>query len=151
MIIIGYQGIGKSTLAKNKDFRVIDLESGNFFIDGKRSRNWYVIYCKIAKHLSDQGYIVLTSSHKEVREELKKYKEDTDIKVCVPALDLRNNWVIKLQQRYNRTKLEKDYKAYMNAFESYITNIKDIMDSGFEVIHIKFMDYRLEEVLGLID
>lgn len=35
MIIIGYQGIGKSTLAKNKDFRVIDLESGNFLLMAK--------------------------------------------------------------------------------------------------------------------
>lgn len=36
MIVIGYQGIGKSTLA-NKDLRFIDLESGNFWVDGKRA------------------------------------------------------------------------------------------------------------------
>lgn len=35
MIIIGYQGIGKSTLAKNS-LKYIDLESGNFWINGER-------------------------------------------------------------------------------------------------------------------
>ena len=31
MILVGYQGIGKSTLAKEK-VDIIDLESGNFWI-----------------------------------------------------------------------------------------------------------------------
>jgi len=35
MIVIGYQGIGKSTLSKTND-KYIDLESGNFFVDGTR-------------------------------------------------------------------------------------------------------------------
>ena len=35
MIVVGYQGIGKSSMAKyNAD--VIDLESGNFWVEGKR-------------------------------------------------------------------------------------------------------------------
>ena len=66
MIVIGYQGIGKSTLA-NKDLRFIDLESGNFWVDGKRADDWYKPYCQIAEHLSRQGYIVFTSSHEVVR------------------------------------------------------------------------------------
>lgn len=33
MIIIGYQGIGKSTLA-HEDNKYIDLESGNFWYQG---------------------------------------------------------------------------------------------------------------------
>ena len=53
MIISGYQGIGKSTLAKNSN-KYIDLESGNFWIDGERQENWYKIYCKIAAHLSNK-------------------------------------------------------------------------------------------------
>ena len=81
MIIIGYQGIGKSTLAgKNK---CIDLESGNFwFYDLEtyqkvRHNDWYIPYCNIANHLSEQGYIVFTSSHEVVRNELKKAVEST--------------------------------------------------------------------------
>ena len=62
MIYVGYQGIGKSSIAgKNK---CIDLESGNFWVDGKRDENWYIIYCNIAQHLSEQGYNVFLSSHK---------------------------------------------------------------------------------------
>ena len=51
MIVIGYQGIGKSSLAgRNNIF--IDLESGNFWVDGKRADDWYKPYCQIAEHLS---------------------------------------------------------------------------------------------------
>lgn len=57
MIIVGYQGIGKSSLA-GRDKKFIDLESGNFWIDGKRADDWYKPYCKIAEHLSQQGYYV---------------------------------------------------------------------------------------------
>ena len=68
-VVVGYQGIGKSTLAFHNN-RVIDLESSNFFVDGERPANWHIIYCKIARALCKQGYIVCVSSHKEVREEL---------------------------------------------------------------------------------
>lgn len=30
MIVVGYQGIGKSTLSKNFEMFSVDLESGNF-------------------------------------------------------------------------------------------------------------------------
>ena len=63
MIYSGYQGIGKSTLCKN-DRRFIDLESSNFFIDGKRDENWYKVYANIAKDLSDSGFNVFIASHK---------------------------------------------------------------------------------------
>jgi ABC-type cobalamin/Fe3+-siderophores transport system ATPase subunit len=71
MIVVGYQGIGKSSMAKN-NADVIDLESGNFWVDGKRIDDWYKIYANIAKHLSDQGKIVFTSSHKVFRDYLNE-------------------------------------------------------------------------------
>ena len=83
MIIIGYQGIGKSTLA-NKNINYIDLESSNFFIDGKRQENWFIIYCNIANHLSEQGKNVFVSSHEVVRESLKYSKEK--VVVVYPSL-----------------------------------------------------------------
>ena len=59
MIVIGYQGVGKSTLA-GKDYRFIDLESGCFWVDGPngervRADDWYKAYCQVAVDLSDQG------------------------------------------------------------------------------------------------
>lgn len=147
MIIIGYQGIGKSTAANQHDLRVIDLESSNFFVNGKRQSDWYIVYCNIAKHLSDQEYIVFTSSHKEVREELKKYISDTEIKTCTPDLHLKDLWVDKLRERYFSTKLEKDFRAYKNAELYYEENIIDILNSGFENIVLPDIDYVLRDII----
>ena len=79
MIIIGYQGVGKSTLA-NKDDKFIDLESSSFWVKGEngeivRSINWYEIYVNIAENLSKQGYVVFVSSHEVVRDQLQQSKE----------------------------------------------------------------------------
>src|SRR5574344_88303 len=144
MIIIGYQGIGKSTLA-NKDDKFIDLESGNFWIDGKRYDDWYKPYCNIAKNLSKQGKNVFISSHKVVRNELK----DTDEKILIiyPSLKLKNEWINKLEERYSITKLEKDYKALMNAKDKYDENILELSNNNFIKIEIKNIDYDLKSII----
>lgn len=70
MIIIGYQGIGKSSLVK-EDKQFIDLESSNFKIGGKRPDGWEQMYCETALDLSRQGHVVFTASHKCIRDYLK--------------------------------------------------------------------------------
>lgn len=60
MIICGYAGIGKSYLAKHFP-GIIDLESTPFEKDWDR-------YLKCAMHYSSQGFIVLVSCHKEIRQ-----------------------------------------------------------------------------------
>lgn len=144
MIIIGYQGIGKSTLAKDS-WKYIDLESGNFWINGERDEQWYKPYCNIANHLSAQGYTVFTSSHKEVREELKNSSEV--VKIAFPALELKTDWLIRLTNRYNESMLEKDYKALMNASLHYEDNINDLMNEPFDKIIINNIDYNLRELI----
>ena len=144
MIIIGYQGIGKSTLAKDS-WKYIDLESGNFWINGERDEQWYKPYCNIANHLSAQGYTVFTSSHKEVREELKNSYEI--VKIAFPSLELKTDWLIRLTNRYNESMLEKDYKALMNASLHYEDNIEDLMNEPFDKIIINNIDYNLRELI----
>ena len=144
MIIIGYQGIGKSTLAKDS-WKYIDLESGNFWINGERDEQWYKPYCNIANHLSAQGYTVFTSSHKEVREELKNSNEI--VKIAFPSLELKTDWLIRLTNRYNESMLEKDYKALINASLHYEDNIKDLMNEPFDKIIINNIDYNLRELI----
>lgn len=144
MIIIGYQGIGKSTLAKNSK-RFIDLESGCFWIDEQRPQDWYKYYCQIAEHLSRQGYVVFTSSHKEVRNELKKSREL--VTCCIPSLKLKDAWIEKLAERFKASGLDKDYKAWKNAEMCYEENIKDIIDDGFYTYTIEEMNYNLREVI----
>lgn len=148
MVISGYQGIGKSTHAKNAS-GYIDLESGNFFVNGTRDEAWYVPYCKIAVHLAEQGYRVFVSSHSVVREYLASMPKSVDLFTCFPALELREEWVQKLERRYNTTLLEKDYKAWRNAEDRYAENIKELsLAKGFTPIVICDMNYFL---LCLID
>ena len=144
MIIIGYQGIGKSTLAGYKD--CIDLESGNFWVNGKRAEDWYIPYCQIANHLSEQGYTVFVSSHEVVRNELKKSKERVEV-IC-PAVSLKDEWIKKLKERYERTKLDKDFKAWKNAEDRYEENIKELMNSGFDATVIDGIGYKLSEIIS---
>lgn len=152
MIIVGYQGIGKSTLANGEKNHwisenmlgkgIIDLESGSFWVNGKRDENWYKIYVNIAHHLSQQGHIVFVSSHKAVREELKKYPDY--IRYAYPSLSLKDEWISKLKKRYDESGLDKDYKAWKNAETCYEENIKDLMNDGCkDPIEIKSMDYDL--------
>ena len=145
MIVIGYQGIGKSTLA-GRNNKFIDLESGNFWIDGKRADDWYKPYCKIAEHLSQQGYIVFTSSHEVVRKQLE---DSNEIVVLVyPSINLKHEWISKLDYRYQMSGLEKDYKALMNAKDRYIENIQELEASNIKhkMALIK-MNYDLEAAL----
>ena len=146
MIIIGYQGIGKSTLAGTDRF--IDLESSNFWVDGKRADDWYKPYCSIAEHLSSQGYDVFVSSHEVVRNQLKDSKEL--VVIAHPSIELKDEWIEKLKNRYESTKLEKDYKAYMNAVDRYEDNIKELMNNMFIHIEITKIDYKLKELIDML-
>ena len=82
MIICGYAGIGKSYLAHNYP-NIIDLESTPFEKDWDR-------YFKCAKHYSDQGFLVLLSCHKEIRERVLSmpYGERITIFPCIGDKDL---------------------------------------------------------------
>lgn len=142
MIIIGYQGIGKSSLA-GRDKKYIDLESGNFWVDGKRAEDWYKPYCQIAEHLSQQGYIVFTSSHEVVRKQLEHSREV--VVLVYPSLKLKGMWIDKLENRYRDTGLEKDYKALMNAKDRYEANIQELMNAPFSYkIELSNTEYDLE-------
>lgn len=148
MIVIGYQGIGKSSLA-GRNNKFIDLESGNFWVDGKRADDWYKPYCQIAEHLSQQGYIVFTSSHEVVRKQLENSSET--IVIVYPSIELKDEWIDKLERRYIESGLEKDYKALMNANDRYEENIKELNEYShrYQVYRLVLtkMDYDLEAAL----
>jgi ABC-type cobalamin/Fe3+-siderophores transport system ATPase subunit len=144
-IIVGYQGIGKSTISGYDGF--IDLESGNFWIEGKRHEEWYKPYCAIAYHLAKQGYNVFTSSHKVVRDELKQYT-DVEKYIVFPDISLKERWIERLEKRYKETKLEKDYKALMNAKEMFDENITDLsQEKEFDAVVLQSMEYDLRSVI----
>lgn len=145
MIFVGYQGIGKSTLSIN-DNRFVDLESSNFFIEGKRADDWYKIYCKIAKNLSEKNNHIFVSSHKVVRDELANYSKN--VVLIYPSLELKYTWIQRLLDRYDITKLEKDKKAYLNAVDSYDDSISEMKnDNRFSYIEICDTDYSLDNMI----
>lgn len=146
MIIVGYQGIGKSTLAARNKY--IDLESSNFFVDGKRDENWYIPYCKIAMMLSTKGYNVCVSSHKVVRDYLIQRARYSELLFVIPepSEHMRDIWVQELKERYENTASEKDFKAWKNAEEHYLDNTKEIAsaaDCGVPVLVLVKPDYCL--------
>lgn len=152
MIIVGYQGIGKSSLTK-KGKKYIDLESSNFWVDGKRVKNWDKIYANIADDLSQKGYIVLVSSHKLVREALKDVPGR--IILAFPHMDLKDKWIAKLETRYKATNLPKDYKALENAKACYLESIAEMMSDclmtdDFESLIIDDMSYNLYDMIESI-
>lgn len=147
-VVVGYQGIGKSTLAFH-NIQVIDLESSNFFVDGVRQGDWFKAYCNIARDLCRQGYIVCISSHKEIREELAKKPAANQV-IVFPALSLKDDWIKKLRYRYEQCDSSKNFKALRNAEKNYEQNIMDLMtQDGFEHIAIQDMNYDLANLLQL--
>ena len=142
MIYVGYQGIGKSSISGKNN--CIDLESGNFWVDDKRVDDWYKIYVNIAEHLSNQGYRVFMSSHKVVREELNS--RGIEFTTICPSLTLKEQWLNKLQERFDKTRSTKDFKALKNAEEMYEENIKDLTSERNTII-ITDINYDLSDYL----
>ena len=155
MIITGYQGIGKSTLAK-EHINIIDLESSSFWKyeedvsrnkTGNRTRpdDWYIYYCQIAQHLSSQGYIVFVSCHEQVRKWLAMHNTEPFYAIY-PSLKLKEQWIKRLEKRYEQTKSEKDYNALIGAQKFYDSNIKQLMlEGGYNEEYFKDY-YEIENI-----
>lgn len=155
MIIIGYPGIGKSSLSTSAT-GYIDLDSSNFWRweDGNRVRdkNWYIAYCNIAVYLSKQGHKVFVCADEDVQKKLKEMSGSKDFKeeiiYCVPALELKDKWVEKLENRYNESHSIEDLAALNHVGTSYEKDLEYIMNSGLPVVKIRYMDYSLEKLLN---
>ncbi len=150
VIIVGYQGIGKSTIS-NKSLNYVDLESSNFNLDEGKVFNWQNYYCKIAISLASQGYAVFVSSHKVVRDYLITHQLPAGVNLisCVPSHELREEWIKRLEDRYLETGLDKDMRALKNALERYDENIDEILCDIPDACVISSMQYNLEKILFL--
>lgn len=150
-VISGYQGIGKSTLAR-KDPRFLDLESSNMFnLRGERDDTWWYIYCNIAIHLAEQGHVVFTSSHEVVRRYLSKVlseRSDIQFGICYPSEDLKDKWIQRLEDRYRDNPSEKNMKAFLNAADRYVENIKEMANTSYDfAIRINSTEYDLGDLI----
>ncbi len=145
MIVIGYQGIGKSTICKDNP-RYIDFESSALKMFGRRPPNWEMPYCQMAIWLSKQGYVVFTSSHKEVRKLLAG--SDEYCIAIVPSPKLEEAWIEKLKTRFKKSLSPKDEAAFLNAQDRYKENIAEIINDVENVIVIGSMDYDLKQIVA---
>lgn len=135
MIITGYQGIGKSTLAKNNN-KIIDLESSFFWKydlydfekKGEKSRpeDWYVYYCQMAQCLSKQEYIVFVSCHPEVRKFLS-IRNNERFCAIFPDKFIKNDWIERLRNRYTESKSDKDLRALQHAEKYFDSDISQLL------------------------
>ena len=82
LIISGFAGIGKSHLARNG--KIVDLESTPF------NKQWE-LYANVAIHMSNNGYDVAISSHKELREEL--LKREVNYLFVKPHVELKEEYL----------------------------------------------------------
>ena len=148
MIIIGYPCIGKTTVCneKNTVFKYIDLDPNAFYNDnGVRPPNWYIFYCNLAEILSKQNCLVFVCSDKQVRERLKESKENV---VCIfPSINLKNEWLTKLEARYKLSNSDKDYNAWKDALTNFENSITEMKTSGFPCIEIESMNYELRNLV----
>ena len=147
MIIIGYPGIGKTTLAYQKK-GYIDFDSSNFRLGEKRCAYWNIYYCRIATDLSKQGHTVFVSAHEKVREYLEKSTEPV-ASIC-PELKLKDQWIDKLYRRYrDDTTLSVAYaKAFVRALHHYEEDVQTLLDcKAIPCITIGSMDYDLEGII----
>ncbi len=150
MIIIGYQGIGKSTLCKTSGLilRYIDLESSLMkdpMNNNKRWDNWAGIYCNVALSLSGQGYTVFVSSHKAVQDILAESKDE--VIAIYPSKQTKDEWIKKLLERYKKTGLKKDEIAWLDAKENFDSEIDILENSPFIKGTIFSMSYDLITVV----
>lgn len=133
MIIIGFPGVGKSSVANqthtSKMFTgYIDLESNNF----PKTDGWEDTYCKVALDLSQQGYDVFVSSHKQVRDYLAKFQDVDDIIEVFPEAHLYDMWIERLSKRYDSTREEKHQKALDYMSENYYSAVADMENDNIE-------------------
>ena len=159
MIIVGYPGTGKSTMAK-KCVEVVDLESSVFrdrgskdgWIGGDKGLNSYIW---LATNLNDDGKVVCISSHKEVREKLLSDAR-VDVKdVCYicPKPSEKAKWISHLYDRWIKTTDMKDWYAYTRAQKSFDKDVESMLkdkEKGVKVVEIGVEDLKDGLMLYLI-
>lgn len=153
MIIFGYQGIGKSSLANCPAGALyIDLESSMFRtpMHPERSEDWFQAYGNIVYDLDKQNKFVFSACHQQIRDYIASEKDlkDAIAVICYPSLELREEWLHRLRQRWFDTQLPKDKAALDFAEASYSSSIKALdKDTQFDHIILTNMNYNLMNIL----
>lgn len=154
LIICGYPGIGKSHVGGWNN--CIDLESGFFsYRNGmpQKTEYWVPQYCGLAVDLALQGYTVLVSTHKEVIQQLMMNKEwalHGDTVIFCPDHRYKNEWVKRLEKRYNTDRSEKNKRSLERVKEHFRDDLSYMHDYGLPIYMPAAMDYDLKDYITMI-
>lgn len=114
MIICGFPGTGKTEMARKQPIRGscwVDLESTPF------EKNWQ-LYANVAKHMSENGYNVMTSTHEELLKTFEKMR--VKYTVVIPPINDKPNYL----KRYLRRGDDKEFIDLIDKnWEKWITSI----------------------------
>lgn len=120
MIVCGFPGTGKSTMAKFS--RWVDLESTPF------KKNW-LLYAEVAKHMSDSGYNVMISTHKEVLDALEQI--EVSYTVVIPPVTDKSTYLMRYDMRGNSYEfirlLDENWDRWISAILEKPTVLKTIV------------------------
>ena len=120
MIICGFPGTGKSTMAKYS--RWVDLESTPF------KKNW-LLYAEVAKHMSDNGYTVMVSTHAEMLEALEQI--EARYTVVIPPITDKDIYLRRYDMRGNTYDfirlLDENWQRWISAIVEKPTVLKTVV------------------------
>lgn len=146
MIIMGYPGIGKTTLA-NGDYRFIDLDSSNPLLTGLiKKKHWERQYVGTAIYLSKKGYHVFVSTHPEVIKEVIA-RDGNNALIVFPSKDIKEYWLEKLLDRYKSLPNRQTHNAWRRARDHFDEDIEELSNVKCHQIVLETESYDLKKGL----
>lgn len=155
LIICGFPGVGKSAVESLASeigiYRYNDMESTPyhfiFGLNGKKTRNPHFPGCyvdDIEKHAGSNGYsgyddVIMISSHKEVRTELKN--RGIPYIIVVPEKSLKDEYLLRYVARGSDISLIETVYDYWDEW------LDDIEADGAPVIHLKSGQYLADVIV----
>lgn len=122
MIICGFPGVGKTMMAKFS--RWVDLESTPFSYRGQ-----WLLYAEVAKHMSDNGYTVMVSTHTEMLEALEQI--EARYTVVIPPITDKDTYLRRYDLRGNTCDfiqhLDENWQKWITAIVENPTMLKTVV------------------------
>lgn len=139
MIICGFPGIGKSSISRTLP-GIVDLESTPF------NKNWE-IYANVIEHMN-KNYIVLCSSHMDLRKELNK--RNINYIYVKPKKELKEEYIERYKKRGNDKKfieqLSDNWDEYMKTLKNENVWELDSEEYLYDVLEkIRLSKYNFKE------
>ena len=156
LIICGYPGVGKTTVAGWKN--CVDLESSNFSHDDTGflldPNDWVPKYCTVAMDLAKQGFTVLCSTHTDVihyfeNMNLSLPEQVGAIVIFYPRNWMKGRWIRRLKDRYISNPSKRNRRAYEHALHYYDDDLVSLVESSLPCLRPKTPEYDFKRYILL--